>query len=116
MTEETPKLKLKALAPPPGPPREPSSEHDVRALLRANVEHEASRPVNQPQPTPKPSRRKLRDYLLLMTLGNALLLTVFLVAPEAQTARVIIHVSAISGMAILTFGGSWVFWAVMGKY
>ena len=125
MTNERPrgphspyKLKPKEDFPRANPPVDPSAppaDYDVyawRAQEQA-IEHQAGTDDLNAPPGP-PSRRRRRDYWLLMTGG----LVVFtpLIGYGFTAANPMIFVSAIAGLVIFTISITWIIWQVMSRY
>jgi hypothetical protein len=113
MADDPPaKLQLKPHPPRPGPDREPSAVHDVKAILQANLKSEKNRHVNQPIPVTKKKSKRLRDYLKCVIFGN--LFIVFWV--WFCGANIVALVYGLAGIVILTLGLTWIMFQVMEDY
>lgn len=95
----------------PGSP--PPAANDVFALQRELREREIATGFDALRPTERPrSRRRPRDYWLLLLAGNgALLGLVALLGANAMTVGF-----AGAGLVLYTLGLTWVMWCVMGDY
>ncbi|MEX0332481.1 MAG: hypothetical protein AB3N64_13770 [Puniceicoccaceae bacterium] len=82
---------------------------DSRQILQENTERGLT---NESFEVTERPRRKRRDYLVLMVLGNLLLLIPLLLF----LPNLFISVSCLSGMVLYSVGISWVMWGVMGDY
>ncbi|MEX0325392.1 MAG: hypothetical protein AB3N33_04820 [Puniceicoccaceae bacterium] len=82
---------------------------DARQILQENTEKGLA---NESFTITERPRRKRRDYLVLMVLGNLLLLIPLLLF----LPNLFISVSCLSGMVLYSVGISWVMWGVMGDY
>ncbi len=106
------KLRLKPHTPGPGPEREPSATHDVRAILQANLKSEKSLQVNQPIVVKRKKSKRLRDYLISLVGGNLfIVLTLWFVGKNPVSL-----IFGLAGMVLLTCGLTWVMFQIMEDY
>lgn len=84
---------------------------DVVGMLKQNLESDpnAQKP---PEPPPKVRSYRLRDYLLVMTLGNGILGLLVWVLP----ANPVVYVFALAGAVVLSTSVTWVMWVLMDRY
>lgn len=83
---------------------------DVSQILQQNLErHKATAP---PLDLKKPRSRRLRDYLLVMGLGNGF----FLGSLVVFWGNPVVMAFALGGAMSLSAGVSWVMWFIMSDY
>ncbi len=91
--------------------QEPSSDHDVYAILQANRAREQQHNLGEVVVKVVKSRRR-REYWTLLLLTNALLAVI---AWQGRYNLVVLC-SAGAGIIITTVGLTWVMWFVMDDY
>jgi hypothetical protein len=105
-------LKPKAIErinPPAGSPVEDPLV--VSDMLRQNVANDPTSTELPDMPEP-PKSYRLRDYILLLVVGNGAFLSAFAVFPRNP----VVVIFVLSGMTIFTIAVSWVMWVVMDRY
>ncbi len=119
-------LKLKpkegfARSNPELPPRDRSADHDVWAWrqqagdgIRPQRASDDPDALEYPDLAPQPTRRnrKMRDYLILLIAGSAVLVGVTVLG----WGNPMVMVCGIGGIGAYTASLTWVMWAVMGRY
>jgi len=79
-------------------------------MLKEN--HEAQQAVEKRDLPPMAKRRKRRDYLIVMTSGNGLLVGLYWLLPS----NLVTAVFTLSGIVLLSIGVTWAFFMVMSDY
>ena len=102
---------LNRLAGPPVSSAPTHTENEVHAILRANLARAQARGEHEVVPTHRISRRR-RDYWLLLTGGNALIVGLVLILPK----NVMTVVFGFSGMIFVSLALTWIMWVVMDDY
>ena len=98
--------------PPQSVPPRAAADNDVRALLRANLEHRRAAGLEEATPpAPRRSRRK-RDYWLVL-IPVDLFFTALLVTPGMSPG---IKLYALAGLVMFTLSFTWVMWFVADDY
>lgn len=84
----------------------------IREILRSNANNDSSLQYLSEPPQKKRASYRLRDWILIMVLGNGLLGGFIAFAPKSPYY----YVPAAAGIVILSVGATWVLWFVMDKY
>jgi hypothetical protein len=102
-----------SVPPPHGSPPAPGTPNDsVPALLLDQLLREAARGKHDLAPAPRRSRRRVRDYWLLLLLGNGTL-----AGATVMVGRDPIFLYVGSAVAIFfSVSLTWILWAVMDHY
>lgn len=88
------------------PAKPPPADNDVLAMLRENHARAEAAGLNEITPPPKRKSKRLRDYWLLMLLGNGFLIPAFPMNP----------VFAGAGLVLFNISVTWIMWVVMDDY
>lgn len=92
-----------------------SATHDIPALLRDNLARETAAGLHgAPASVRRRPRRRLRDYLFLLILGDSLL--GFFAVYGFRTGNAVQFISAVAGLGLYTAALTWVMWFVMDDY
>jgi hypothetical protein len=106
-------VNVASAATPRGSPPAPGTPNDsVTALLRDQLLREAARGKHELAPAPRRSRRRVRDYWLLLLLGNGAI-----AGATVMVGRDPIFLYVGSAVAIFfSVSLTWILWAVMDHY
>ncbi len=88
-------------------------DNDVHTILRENLAHANAAGLNDLAPKPKRVSHRKRQYWGLMLCGNAVLLTITLMAGPTNPVQ---FVYGIAGLVIFNLGLWWVMWHIMEDY
>jgi hypothetical protein len=94
-------------------PAATSPQNDVHAILRENAARTNATGIEELIPLPPRKSRRKREFLTLVIGGNALC---GLIAFKAGSRDAVTFTFAISAMAMLTAGLTWIMWFVMDDY
>lgn len=101
---------VKALRNTSAPRQNTDDPHDVYRTLGQNLMHEQA--VERPVELPRRSSGRMKDYIILLLLGNAF----FLGSLAVFWGNVFAMAFAFAGACILTAGLTWLIWGVMSDY
>lgn len=91
-------------------PERSDEEISITGILKDNAAREQA--AENPVLPKKISRRKSRDFLILVILGNLLLLAPLLIQPS----NLFVAIFSVSGMLVFTIGLTWIIWFVLSDY
>lgn len=97
---------------PPSSSAPVNTENEVHAILRANVARAEAKGLNQVIPQPRRPSRRQRDFWLLLTGVNLLVVGTVAVLHK----NVLTMVFGFSAMVFFSLGLVWVMWVVMDDY
>jgi hypothetical protein len=106
------KHKLKVLPPFPGPERDASPVHDVKAILLANQKKEEGLRINGPITYRRKMSRRMKDYLACV-LGGTLVICLLVYWEGLNAVNIVYGLAAIM---LLSVGLAWTMFQVMDKY
>jgi len=92
-------------------PTQPADPNDVFTILKRNQAVADRAGLNEVE-SRKVSSRRARDYWFILLASEAFFGAFALIG----RGNAIVFVCAISGMALVAIGITWIMWQVMGKY